>query len=171
MNKSKLLLAMLLGASISACTTVASEAPHMSEFDIEGFKTEVEDGRLWVFEAGSEELAFFKQHGEPAKQFTNIGAGPNGMTVKAASQESLDKYLAAIAGGSEFDIEGFTTKVEDGRLWVFETGSKELAFFEQHGEPAKQFTNIGAGPNGMTVKAASQESLDKYIANFKKYMN
>mgnify|MGYP000610337672 CR=1 FL=1 len=50
----------------------------------------------------------------------------------------------------------------------FEDGSEELAFFEKHGEPAKQFTNIGAGPNGMTVKAASQETLDKYLSTFKK---
>ncbi|WP_220150922.1 hypothetical protein [Marinomonas rhizomae] len=167
MNKSKLLIAMLLGASLVACASTATETSTVGKYDIDGFKTQIEDGRLWVFEDGSEELAFFEAHGEPAKQFTNIGAGPEGMTVKAASQESLDKYLAATSG-AEFDIKGFKTKVEDGRLWVFEDGSEELAFFEKHGEPAKQFTNIGAGPNGMTVKAASQETLDKYLSTFKK---
>lgn len=168
MNKSKLLIAMLLGASLTACASTATESSMASTYDIDGFKTEIEDGRLWVFEAGSEDLAFFKEHGEPAKQFTSIGTGPNGMTVKAASQEALDKYLAAMSGGSEFDIQGFKTKIEDGRLWVFEAGSEDLAFFEQHGEPAKQFTSIGTGPNGMTVKAASQETLDKYLSSYKK---
>ncbi|BDX01526.1 hypothetical protein MACH16_02740 [Marinomonas pontica] len=168
MNKSKLLITMLLGASLAACASTATETSMAAKYDIDGFKTQIEDGRLWVFEDGSEELAFFKKHGEPAKQFTNIGAGPEGMTVKAASQESLDKYLAAISGGSEFDIKGFKTKIEDGRLWVFEEGSEDLAFFEKHGEPAKQFTSIGTGPNGMTVKAASQETLDKYLSTYKK---
>ncbi|MBD5772472.1 hypothetical protein IF202_15645 [Marinomonas sp. SM2066] len=79
----------------------------------------------------------------------------------------MDKYLKAISGGSEFDIDGFTTQVEDGRLWVFEEGSEDLAFFEEHGEPAKQYTSIGTGPNGMTVKAASQETLDKYLSTYK----
>lgn len=168
MNKSKLLITMLLGASLAACASTATETSMAAKYDIDGFKTQIEDGRLWVFEDGSEELAFFKEHGEPAVQFTNIGAGPDGMTVKAANQASLDKYLAATSGGSEFDIKGFKTKIEDGRLWVFEAGSKDLAFFEEHGEPAVQFTNIGAGPNGMTVKAASQETLDKYLSMYKK---
>jgi uncharacterized protein YneR len=167
MNKSKLVIAMLLGGALSACSSISSESSMASKYDIEGFKTEIEDGRLWVFEEGSEELEFFKEHGEPAKQFTNIGSGPEGMTLKAASQESLDKYLKAISGGSEFDIDGFTTQVEDGRLWVFEEGSEDLAFFEEHGEPAKQYTSIGTGPNGMTVKAASQETLDKYLSAYK----
>lgn len=46
------------------------------EYDKAGFVTEVEDGRLWVFKEGSESLAQFREHGEPAKQFTLIGAGP-----------------------------------------------------------------------------------------------
>jgi hypothetical protein len=95
MNKSKLAIAVLLGAALSACASTATETSMASKYDIEGFKTEIEDGRLWVFEEGSEDLAFFKQHGEPAKQFTSIGTGPNGMTVKAASQEALDKYLSS----------------------------------------------------------------------------
>jgi len=66
-----------------------------SEFDVPGYVTEVEDGRLWVFKAGSAELEEFKKHGEPAKQFTNVGAGPNGMTVKSADQATLDAYLNA----------------------------------------------------------------------------
>lgn len=95
MNKSKLLIAMLLGASLAACASTATETSMAAKYDIDGFKTQIEDGRLWVFEDGSEDLDFFEKHGEPAKQFTSIGTGPNGMTVKAASQETLDKYLSA----------------------------------------------------------------------------
>jgi hypothetical protein len=72
------------------------------------------------------------------------------------------------SAASKYDVDGFTTKVEDGRLWVFEEGSKELEFFKEHGEPAKKYTNIGAGPDGMTVKSASQETLDKYLSATKK---
>ena len=48
-----------------------------------------------VFKAGSKELEEFKQTGEPAKQFTNVGAGHNSMTVKSADQATLDAYLKA----------------------------------------------------------------------------
>lgn len=177
MNKNKLAIALLVSASLTACSSVSSDAesnsavmvesPMVSKYDIDGFKTEIEDGRLWVFADSSEELAFFKEHGEPAKQFTNIGAGPEGMTVKASSQATLDGYLASFSGSSKFDIDGFKTTVEDGRLWVFAEGTDEWAFYEEHGEPAKQFTNIGSGPNGMTVKASSQETLDGYLTAFK----
>lgn len=67
-----------------------------TEFNRPGFITEIEDGRLWVFKEGSEDYKAFKQHGEPVKQFSNIGAGPNGMTVKSADQATLDDYLAVI---------------------------------------------------------------------------
>lgn len=80
----------LLAALVIAVPVVASE------FDRPGYVTEVEEGRLWVFKAGSPELEQFKSHGEPAQQFTNIGAGPNGMTVKAANQQTLDDYLKAV---------------------------------------------------------------------------
>lgn len=72
--------------------------------------------------------------------------------------------LAGAAQASEYNLPGFVTEVEDGRLWVFKEGSAELEEFKQHGEPAKQFNNIGAGPDGMTIKAANQETLDEYMA-------
>lgn len=86
----KTALMSLLGLGLFACVA------HASEFDLPGFVTEVEDGRLWVFKENSAELTEFKQHGEPAKQFTVIGAGPKGMTVKSADKETLDEYLAKV---------------------------------------------------------------------------
>lgn len=80
------LTAMLL-TSLFAGTTFASQ------FDKPGFVTEVEDGRLWVFRADSQELKDFQATGEPAKQFTEIGAGPEGMTVKSADAQTLQDYL------------------------------------------------------------------------------
>ncbi|MBL1378173.1 hypothetical protein [Zobellella iuensis] len=76
--------------------------------------------------------------------------------------------LAGAAQASEFNLPGFVTEIEDGRLWVFKEGSAELEEFKQHGEPAKQFSNIGVGPNGMTVKTASQETMDEYLKELNK---
>ena len=152
----KLLLATITGTLLSAGVVTASE------FDKAGFVTEVEDGRLWVFKEGSAELKQFHEYGEPAKQFTQIGAGPNGMTVKAANIDALNEYLAM--SSSPYDKAGFVTEVEDGRLWVFKEGSTELKQFHEYGEPAKQFTQIGAGPDGMTVKAANIDTLNEYLS-------
>ncbi len=64
--------------------------------NVPGFVTVEKDGRLWVFKPDSPGLAEFQKAGEPGKQFTNIGGGPNGVTVKAADQATLDEYLAAV---------------------------------------------------------------------------
>ncbi|HEX6211302.1 MAG TPA: hypothetical protein VF136_11030 [Methylomirabilota bacterium] len=81
-------VAVGLASTLTACaTTGALSKP--------GFYTQVKDGRLWVFRDGSKELAEFKQHGEPAKQVTRIGGGPNGMTIKSSDAKVIDEYLAA----------------------------------------------------------------------------
>lgn len=77
--------------------SLASFSVHSAEHDIPGFVTEVVDGRLWVFKEGAPEYQAFKQHGEPLKQSTNIGVGPNGMTVKSSDQATLTEYLETIA--------------------------------------------------------------------------
>ncbi|BAN49313.1 hypothetical protein [Metapseudomonas resinovorans] len=80
----------LLLTSLFAATAFASQ------FDKPGFVTEVKDGRLWVFREGSPELKAFKENGEPAKQFIDVGTGPEGMTVKTADEKTLKDYLQAI---------------------------------------------------------------------------
>jgi hypothetical protein len=80
---------------------------------------------------------------------------------------SLAAVVAALLAvpalaSSSYDKPGFVTKVEDGRLWVFKEGSKELEQFQQYGEPTVNVSRIGEGPEGMTLKAPSQEVLDAY---------
>ena len=70
----------------------------------------------------------------------------------------------AMAEKASYDREGFATRMEDGRLWVFTSESKDLAKFDSHGEPAKHIVRPGAGPKGMTVKATDAETLDAYLA-------
>lgn len=89
MKKLTLATALLL-------STLSTAPAFAGEYDKPGFVTEVEDGRLWVFREGSEELNEFKQHGEPAKQYTDIGSGPDGMTVKAADEQTLKDYLNSL---------------------------------------------------------------------------
>jgi hypothetical protein len=81
-------LVVALAISTIACAT----APPLQK---PGFYTEVRDGRLWVFREGSKELEEFKKHGEPARQVTRIGGGPNGMTIKSSDAEVIDAYLVA----------------------------------------------------------------------------
>lgn len=63
---------------------------------------------------------------------------------------------------------GFVVKIQEGRLWVFREGSKELQDFEKHGELAKHVTKPGAGPDKMTIKAPDTETIDEYMSHFKK---
>ena len=60
----------------------------------EGFVTMIEDGRLWIFKQGSEELAEYKKSGDLAQRVTRVSAGPKGMTVMAPDAETIDAYLA-----------------------------------------------------------------------------
>ena len=76
--------------ALAACAT----APPAASYRKPGFVTEVKDGRLWVFREGSKDLEEFKQHGELTKMVTRIGAGPNGMTIRAGDAKDIDDYLA-----------------------------------------------------------------------------
>lgn len=65
---------------------------------------------------------------------------------------------------ADYNKPGFITKVENGRLWVFQAGSKEWAEFEKNGEPTINVSRIGEGPEGMTIKAPSTEVIEAYKA-------
>jgi hypothetical protein len=131
-----------------------ADAAHTS-YDKPGFSTDVVEGRLWIFRAGSGELAEYQSMGEPAKHVIKPGAGPNGMTVKAPDVETIQAYMAA--------ARGFSTFVVEGRVWVFADGDAGIAEFQAQGEPAKCVTRPGAGPLGMTVKAPDSATIEAYL--------
>ncbi len=122
-----------------------------------GFATYAEEGRLWVFQAGSEGHKEFLASGEPAKSVTWIGAGPRGMSMRSDDADTLLSYLAAKPG--------FSTYVEDGRIWVFQTGSEGHQEYQRSGEPAKSVTWIGAGPRGVSLRSDSADALLSYVAS------
>ena len=88
----KLLIAVTLTCLMAGCANTSNA----SHYDVPGFVTIEKDGRLWVFKPESPALADFQKTGEVAKQYTDIGGGPNGMTVKAADPQALQAYLAAV---------------------------------------------------------------------------
>jgi hypothetical protein len=59
-----------------------------------GFAVFGEDGRLWVFRAGSAELDGFLMTGEPAKRVTRIGSGPDGLTIMSTDGSTIDAYMS-----------------------------------------------------------------------------
>ena len=142
-------------ASSAKATEADGQYPGADRFAKPGFVTRVEDGRLWVFRRESKELESFTKDGELAKHVVRPGAGPMGMTVKAPDSETIVEYLTAKPG--------FVTRIEDGRLWVFRQGSKELESFAKDGELAKHVVRPGAGPLGMTVKAPDSETIAAYL--------
>jgi hypothetical protein len=100
-----------------------------------------DDGRLWVLRTGEE---------KSEKHITLVGAGPQGMTVKALDRATALEYMATKSG---FEVE----VDEDGRLWIFRSG-------QPHEKSEKHVTRVGAGPLGTTIKALDRETLDAYMA-------
>ncbi len=125
-------------------------------YDKPGFVTRIVEGRLWVFKEGAKEIAKFDKEGELVKQVIRPAAGPNRMTIKAPDSGTITAYLCA--------KNGFVTRIVDGRLWVFHEGAKEIAKFDKDGELVKQVIRPGAGPGGITVKAAETETINAYLA-------
>jgi hypothetical protein len=134
---------------------VVKTSADKNEFAKPGFVAMEEDGRLWVFDINCPELEAFVKHGELAKHTTRPGAGPRGMTLKAPDAATILRYVAA--------KDGFATLLRDERLWVFEEGSEELEAFLDDGELAKHVTRPAAGPLGVTMKAPTPETLDRYL--------
>ncbi|MBN1686498.1 MAG: hypothetical protein JW852_07570 [Spirochaetales bacterium] len=84
-------------AGVNGVTLKSTESETIDEYitTLPDWVTIIEDGRLWVFRAGSDELAKFLKEGEPAKQVARPLAGPYGMTLKGVASEDLDAYMAA----------------------------------------------------------------------------
>jgi predicted phage tail protein len=82
-----------------------------------------------------------------------------GCSHSAAQSSPGMKAAAAVS----YDRPGFVTVMQDGRLWVFRDGAKEIEEFRKHGELVKQVIRPGAGPNGMTLKAPDSETINDYL--------
>ena len=130
-----------------------------SQYDKQGFVTQLDDGRLWIFKDGSPELADMQKNGVPEKASIRIGAGPDGLTLEAPDDTTIQAYLDAPVGARP----GFVTVVDDGRLWVFKDGSPALADYQKNGVPEKASIRIGVGPEGMTLEAPDDTTIQAYL--------
>ena len=181
----------LLAATALMGGCVANDTKSVSSAKAETAKTEKaannddyyevhhEDGRLYVFDDFATYQDFLA-HGETTFRLTRVGAGPDGKTLvfgllKADSKNtkggvgigSVDMYEGRLQGADKF----YAEVIAEGRYYVF-TDWKELQVYRQTGEATFRFTEIGAGPNGMTVvyvvtKAESKKRPDATIAKFK----
>lgn len=140
----------------SAATSDESGIAPAAEYAKDGFETFLEDGRLWVFATGAEELKQLLSAGELAKHVTFIAAGPGGITLKAPDRDTAVLYLSTQPG--------FAARMEDSRVWVFRAGAEELAVFDAGDELAKHVTRINAGPLRTTIKAPDTETIDAFLA-------
>jgi hypothetical protein len=120
-----------------------------------GFRTFYVDGRLWVFPAGSADIAAFEKVGEPAKHVTIPRGGPFGLTIRGPDRATIAGYMAS--------TEGFNTFLVDGRIWVFRLGDPEVKQFLVSGEPAKFITMVRAGPMNLTVRAPDTATAKDYL--------
>jgi len=147
----------LLLACLTACTSTepgepvsvleaasprSAAAPAANAYDRPGFVTDLDaDGRLWVFrEGGPTERS--------EKHVTLVGVGPDRRTVRALDRETALAFLATKPG--------FEVELDDGRLWVFRSGTP-------HERTEKHVTLVGAGPRHMTVKAADRATAVDYV--------
>ncbi len=169
MKTSRTVIALVVAGLLTGCNANSASKPEAQAghndaghaqvtayYDKPGYVTEVHDGRLWVFLADSKDYKDFKTIGEPAKIVTRIAAGPGGMTIRSTEGAVIDGYLLSRPG--------YVAEVHDGRLWVFEAGSKDYKDFKTIGEPAKIVTRIGAGPDGMTIRSTEGAVIDGYLA-------
>jgi hypothetical protein len=120
-----------------------------------GFLTKFDGGRLWIFRQDSKDLAEFLKNGDLTKQVVRPGAGPRGMTLKGPDADTIIAYVTA--------QEGFITFLQDGRLWVFKSDSKDLQEHKKNGELAKHVIRVNAGPLGLTLKAPDAETIDLFL--------
>lgn len=160
----RLLILAIAFAVATGCETTETlkatpdePAANVSAYDRSGYVTKMEDGRLWVFVAGSEALSDFEANGELAKHTTLVNAGPGKITVKAPDRLTIDGYLASKPG--------FTARVIDDRLWVFKANSEELATIDRGGELAKHTTKMhNDGGKIVTIKGPDIETISAYLA-------
>lgn len=149
-----------MGEATPAAAPAAAEVKAMSgRYGRPGFAVYEDDGRLWVFKMDSKAHDTFRAKGEPAQSVTRIGVGPDRMSVRGADGEVIQSYVDAVKYGKP----GFAVFGDEGRLWVFRTGSEALTTYLETGEPAKSVTKIGVGPDRKTIRSADAETIEAYL--------
>ncbi len=147
----------LLGAGPMNATLLASDRETILEWMAArpGFAVIADEGRLWVFEEGSEALETFRRDGRLDERVTVIGAGPRNASVQSTDRATILRWMGA--------AEGFEVHVRGDVLWVFDAGSARAQAFGRGEEPAEPVTRAGAGPMGTRVSSDDADTLRRYL--------
>jgi len=127
-------------------------------FSKPGFRTFDEGTRVVVFRLGDKQMAAYQQSGKLAGEVTDPN-GPAGLTLAAANPDTLKEF--------QMSNKDFVLRLDNGRLWVFRSGSADLVNLIRYGELAKHVTRVGGGPGGVTIKSGDYETIDAYLASLK----
>ena len=131
-----------------------------SVHDRPGFVGAEKDGAVWIFRAGSEELAKFDE----TQKVPGDGAAAIGVLdkpLKAPDSETLEAYVGTI----QYSRPGFLAVGVDGRIWVFRSGSEALAnYLNMQKVPGDGAAAIGVLDK--TVKAPDSATVDAYLAEY-----
>lgn len=114
---------------------------------------------LWVWRAGSPGALEAASGDEPAHSVSLIGAGPGGITLRGPDKETLIAYLRA----EEFYTQPTELGGDSRIVWVFRRGSAEAEAAREGREPTRNVTWIGAGPDGITLRAPDADTLQAYL--------
>ena len=76
--------------------------------------------------------------------------------------------LATSVDKNPYFRRGFVAVEREDRLWVFPQSAPEIAIFLSKGKLATSVKRGGAGPNGKTLVALNQETIEAYLAAGKK---
>ena len=171
---------LLLSFLVSGCSSwgVEEEKPAKETVSESAKKVEAEslnvddyyevehEGRLYVFDDAKGYLSFLSTHDAPYR-LTRIGSGPNGETVVFALRKEDKKKQSGIAGVMMYEgkldgaEQGFYAEIQrEGRIYVFNEW-KDVQDFRSVGEAPYRYTDIGAGPNGVTVVYVLNKSNKK----------
>jgi len=123
-----------------------------------GYTVRLIDGKLWVFEEGSEALAAIEAGGSPpGDHATRVQAVKGAVrTYKAAEAETLTGYLAS--------TKDHAAMVIDGQLWIFDPASEAYEAAHEGEVPEKHATRImSLGGKVMTLKSPDADVLSAYV--------
>ncbi len=144
-------------ASLVNESGLPSGVERTEHFDRPGFFTALHGGRLWVLREGSEALEAFLADGPPPHNVIRVGAGPQALSIRAVDKETIIEYLAT--------KRGFHVELIDGRLWVLEKDTEEYEAFKADGPGPHSVTQVGAGPQNVSVRSIDRETLLRYLGS------
>lgn len=131
--------------------------------DDEHFVTIKWQDQLWVFKPNSEEVRQAMDGMFPVDPVLSDEPGPDGMPLRAVSQQLLLEYQATIPG--------YEAHLDEDALWIFRARSQAAAAYQAGNLDRLNESRViknGAGPAGTDLKAPDSATLEAYLASLAK---